>query len=201
MVKMAMHDRSFLAIGLAGPISLERALLRTGFLFSRQDRSLGLEMESQANKNYLNVLLARVGLDLLDGDRLRNPLKEIDQSSWIKVWQECSGGAEGGSDGLLKIELSIMDSYLAGIARWLTGLGYVTVSCCDGHGRRLPRLDLKFRSQVEEVATLIERCSESRITYAYPIFCPNAWQSRDRFYVELLDLAESLYQQVNLRHT
>lgn len=190
---MPRHAKKFLPVGLAKPISVEQALLRTGFLFTKQNESLGFQLESKANKDFLNRLLVHVGLNILDGGRLLSPQKEIDQSSWIETWQEYSGGAEGGPSGLLSIELPIMDSYLSGIARWLTALGYVTVGSCDGHGRRLPRLYLKDRSQENEVATLIERSTKDKMTYAYPFVCPNAWQGRDKFYVELLDLAELLH--------
>lgn len=186
-----MHK--YLPAGLSKRLSLEQALARSGFLFVHDNGSFDFKLETEDNRRFLNELLRHLGMGTLDGSHLSLPSVTIDQVRWIDAWQTLSGGAEGGPSGVQNMYLQMMDSYLAGIARWLSALGCPTSNSCDGHGRRLPRLMLVDPSQAEFAAKIVDRCSSGRVAYAYPLLCPNVWQSRDKFYCELLDLAEKLY--------
>lgn len=193
---MRSHARVFLPVGVSVQITIEQAFIRTGFIFAKQGDELSFGSETKINKTFLNRLLAHLEMEPLQNDRLIYPAgREINQSQWMGAWQELAGGAEGGPSGLMNVDLSIMDAFLAGIARWLTALGYDTQGSCDGHGRRLPRLYLKDEAHAGLVTNLVERHSRNRITYASPVLCPDAWQSKDKFYLELLGVAESLYGQ------
>lgn len=57
--------------------------------------------------------------------------------------EETHKGAEGG----LYNELFIMDTFMAGIVRWLNEIGITTEFSCDGHGKRKNKLKLINQNQ------------------------------------------------------
>lgn len=189
-----MHK--YLPAGLSKRLSLEQALARSGFLFVIDNGSFDFKLETEDNRRFLNELLRHLGIGALEGSHLSLPSVTINQVRWIDAWQTLSGGAEGGPSGVQKMDLQMMDSYLAGVSRWLSGLGYPTSNSCDGHGRRLPQLNLVDSLQAGLVSEIVDRCSSGKIAYAYPLFCPKVWQSRDEFYCQLLNLAEHLYSEI-----
>jgi hypothetical protein len=185
--------RKYLPASISKNITLEQAFARSGFLFVIKNNTFNFKLETEGNCSFLNELLLELGLETLDNHQLAMASVPIDQMRWIDVWQSHSGGAEGGPSGVQNMEMQIMDSFLAGVARWLSALGCPTSNSCDGHGRHLPNLRLADPSQSQRAARIIDHFSKGRVAYAYPLLCPNVWQTRDKFYNELLDLAEELY--------
>ena len=61
---------------------------------------------------------------------------KVDENAWLHIVEQCHGGAEGGPS----YELQIMDTYMAGLVRWMNEIGIQTSSSCDGHGNMPPRL-------------------------------------------------------------
>ena len=166
--------------------------MQSGFVFEQDGLCLDFHIESEENRLFLALLLRDLGGFELKENRMILPEIEIDQLKWLDHWQARLSGSEAGATGLLSMELRLIDPYVSGVVRWLTALGYSTTSSCDGHGRVLPRFDLKNRVDQEDVSALILKMSRRRVVYAAPYLCPNRWQSRDEFYFDLLDLAEEL---------
>lgn len=102
-------------------------------------------------------------------------------------------GAEGGDFS----DLRIMDTYMAGIIRWINNIGIKTSNSCDGHGQCNPTIRVEDRTQ----KILLDSCLQllSNGTWQYernfikritPVH-RNIRTNQDRY--ELLDIAEKLY--------
>jgi len=57
---------------------------------------------------------------------------------WLKAIEALHTGAEWGASDMAQIELKIMDTYMAGLVRWLNYIGLSTTYSCDGHNRKAP---------------------------------------------------------------
>ncbi|MBN2346105.1 MAG: hypothetical protein JXO51_06910, partial [Candidatus Aminicenantes bacterium] len=58
----------------------------------------------------------------------------VEESYWLRAVDSCHGSADTGSAD----DLSIMDTFMAGLVRWLNAIGIPTVLSCDGHGEKRP---------------------------------------------------------------
>ena len=119
-----------------------RILVRSGFVYEKIEQGFDMTPEIAQNLIFFEKLLKEVGLEKALKEKLfRPPSPTINQSEWLTAVEKCHSGAEGGSCD----ELEIMDTYMAGIVRWLNEIGISTDISCDGHERRPPRLCLRNR--------------------------------------------------------
>ncbi len=132
---------------LLSRISWLRALLRSGFLASEtENNKISLAGETEANRKYLQKLLASGSFGVLKNDVLLPNEPYVEESYWLGAVENGHGGAEGGRAD----DLAIMDAYMAGLVRWLNQVGLATELSCDGHGERRP----SFIAVDEDVARL-----------------------------------------------
>ncbi len=119
---------------LLSRVSWLRALLRSGFLAQEVDNRISLAEETEANRKYLQKLLAAGQFGTLKNNILLLDEPYVEESYWLRAVDSTHGGAEGGSAD----DLAIMDTYMAGLVRWLNKVGIGTELSCDGHGLKKP---------------------------------------------------------------
>ncbi|MET3289294.1 UNVERIFIED_CONTAM: tripeptide aminopeptidase [Brevibacillus sp. OAP136] len=89
----------------------------------------------------LNQTLCNVGTTL-------EQLDQVSREKWMEALQMASFQIERrGGECLVnpmeeELPLADIDLYMRGITRWLNELGIYTAYCCDGHGRRIPKVEL-----------------------------------------------------------
>lgn len=165
----------------------ERVLIRSGFQFNTVGTVFDLSGETRENREYLARLLCRLGLaEDFSGREFQPRSSSISEANWLAVVEEEHGGAEGGRTD----ELPIMDTYMAGVVRWLNAAGIQTGGSCDGHdGDRGKRPYLEVGSQKPIVDALFQLLTSGEIRFL-PGRRPNV-RLADR--KQLLDLAEILH--------
>ncbi len=131
---------------LLSRISWLRALLRSGFMAKELENRISLADETEANKRYLQKLLAAGHFGTLKNNILLPSEPYVEESYWLQTVDSSHGGAETGKVD----DLAVMDTYMAGLVRWLNQVGVGTESSCDGHGERKP----SFQATDEESARL-----------------------------------------------
>jgi hypothetical protein len=178
-------------------MSWERILVRSGFLVRKQRQGFSLEEETSRNRNYLEKLLAKGGFGNIRQNLFIPNKADVDESLWLTTVDKTHAGAEGGQPD----DLEIMDTYMAGLIRWLDYIGIKTTFSCDGHGKRLPQIDLaepdadialwilntRFRSFRKSVRN-------STIYYGQPRHGRNVSSAPRSDPKRLLDVAEWLYE-------
>jgi len=109
-----------------------RILIRSGFMAKAVGNlRIFLLEEKEENVVYLKKIVdfGRFGNVV---NKIFTPDEaEIEEDLWLRAVEACHGGAEGGAAD----ELPIMDTYMAGVVRWLNCLGIETTFSCDGHER------------------------------------------------------------------
>ncbi len=119
---------------LLSRVSWLRALLRSGFLAREVDNRISLAEETEANRKYLQQLLAAGQFGTLKNNILLLDEPYVEESYWLRAVDSTHGRAETGSAE----DLAIMDTHMAGLVRWLNRVGIGTESSCDGHGAKKP---------------------------------------------------------------
>jgi hypothetical protein len=119
---------------LISRISWLRALLRSGFMVKEIENKVTLGDETEANRKYLQKILAFGHFGTLKDTILLPSEPYVEESYWLRAVESCHGHAEMGRAD----DLSIMDTYMAGLVRWLEQVGIATVLSCDGHGEKKP---------------------------------------------------------------
>jgi hypothetical protein len=156
-------------IGIAelehGVFSWERLMVRSGFVFKKKGKGFDLSPEKEKNVKYFRKILEEIG----EGKYLRAHLftpssPTTDQSTWLKAVDKIHAGAEGGSYD----DLSIMDTYIAGIVRWVNEIGIQTDISCDGHGKRNPSLSLRNNDDATILDSLLVLLSASAWRFENP---------------------------------
>jgi hypothetical protein len=179
-----------------GTMSWERILVRSGFLVRKQRQGFSLEEETSRNRNYLEKLLAKGGFGNIRQNLFIPNKADVDESLWLTTIDKTHAGAESGQPD----DLEIMDTYMAGLIRWLYYIGIKTTFSCDGHGKRLPQIDLaepdagialwilntRFRS--------FRKSGRNSIIYGRPRHGRNVSSVPRSDPKRLLDVAEWLYE-------
>ncbi len=119
---------------LLSRVSWLRALLRSGFLAQEVDNKITLAEETEANKKYLQKLLAAGHFGTLKNNILLLNEPYVEESYWLRAVDSSHGSAEMGNAD----DLAIMDTHMAGLVRWLNQIGIGTELSCDGHGEKKP---------------------------------------------------------------
>lgn len=109
-----------------------RVLIRSGFdAKALPDGRISLERETLRNLRYLADILKKGDFGAL-AEGIFTPKKPLAcQDDWLKAVAESHGSAEGGPPD----ELAIMDTYMAGVIRWMNQLGIMTSGSCDASHR------------------------------------------------------------------
>jgi hypothetical protein len=124
----------------------------------------------------MDRLLARHGLDRNDapdshaGRLLRAALAqmgsmggrpdEAEESRWMEALDRAArrmdsrGGEHLADPRTDELPLAAIDPHLRGVVRWMNALGIHTASCCDGHGKREPRVSLLHPPGEQELRLL-----------------------------------------------
>jgi hypothetical protein len=130
-----LHD------GTEAPRSWSRLLLRTGFVARAVDQGFDMSNENPGNLRFFRGLLAQhPDAGRLSGAVFTPTASTFDENLWLRTFETFRGGAEGGPIGFEMLDLSMMDTYMAGLVRWTNALGTDTTYSCDGHGRGAPMI-------------------------------------------------------------
>jgi hypothetical protein len=185
----------------AGLMHWDRLFIRSGIRCKQENNILSLTDETTDNIRFIREVLDEVGwANRLEGKLFRIPPELIEEQEWLDAWEKCRSGAECGLSGFEKIELSIMDTHLSGVVRWLNALGITTTISCEGHKPNARCfISLKNKADSSKVTELVERLSNGKITYAEASLRHKHTEgsrtpskpSNDR----LLKLGESLYRE------
>jgi hypothetical protein len=116
----------------------KRILVRSGFLVREQEAGFSLEEETPGNRNYLDKILAKGQFGEIRENIFMPNEAQIDEAIWLAAVENLHSGAESGRAD----DLEIMDTYMAGLVRWLDYIGIETSYSCDGHGERPPQVDV-----------------------------------------------------------
>ena len=182
----------------AGLLSWDRVFIRSGIRFREVDDRFVLN-EPDGNLGFLRRVLDEVGwAERLKGNVFSLPCEKSDEQERLNAWEHCRRGAEAGRTGFDNIELDIMDTHLAGVVRWLNGLGINTTFSCEGHGPGKPcRLGTEAAYE-QQLAQLIASCSRNHLAYrdGMIIYLDRTGQRPERPPPkhELLSLAERLHE-------
>ena len=178
---------------LLSRVSWLRALLRSGFMARESENKITLADESDANKKYLQKILAFGHFGTLKNNILLPGEPYVEESYWLRAVESCHSGAEGGSAD----DLAIMDTYMAGLVRWLGQVGIATEQSCDGHGEKKPFFVTVDEDNARLAAWLLNfRATQfnqagKTVKYAGSGPNPNATKPADRL-KRMLDVAEWL---------
>jgi len=178
---------------LISRISWLRALLRSGFMARETENKITLADETEANKKYLQKILAFGHFGTLKNNILLPGEPYVEESYWLRAVENCHGGAEGKSSD----DLAVMDTHMAGLMRWLGQVGIATESSCDGHGEKKPFFIAVDEDNARLAAWLLNfratqfNQSGKTVKYAGSGPNPNATKPADRL-KRMLDVAEWL---------
>jgi hypothetical protein len=178
---------------LISRVSWLRALLRSGFMARETENKITLADETEANKKYLQKILAFGHFGTLKNNILLPGEPYVEESYWLRAVESCHGGGEGGSAD----DLAIMDTYMAGLVRWLGQVGIATELSCDGHGEKKPFFIAVDEDNARLAAWLLNfRATQfnqagKTVKYAGSGPNPNATKPADRL-KKMLDVAEWL---------
>jgi hypothetical protein len=177
-------------------IEFHRAFIRSGVRCTREGSIVRFEFETRANIDFVAKVLACAANQQLTGTEFHLPAGLLEEDKWLACWERLHGGAEGGRTGFEGLELDLMDTYMAGVVRWLNALGVRTHISCDGHRRRAPYIEVMAKHQ-PATAELISWGSSERLVYDGRYITRSGqrrgrggWPARQH----LLDLAERLHE-------
>ena len=111
-----------------------RIFIRSGFRVDEQDGKITFSTETEPNKQYFKQILEKGEFGRFDDNVFFPKELEIDQMLWLDAVDKCHSGAEGGSPD----DIYIMDTYMAGLVRWINEIGISTNFSCDGNGEKSP---------------------------------------------------------------
>jgi hypothetical protein len=178
---------------LLSRVSWLRALLRSGFMAREVENGISLAEDTDANRKYLQKLLAAGHFGTLKNGVLLANEPYVEESYWLRTVDSSHGSAEAGKAD----DLAIMDTYMGGLVRWLNQAGIATESSCDGHGEKKPSFVAADEESARLAAWLLNfriplfTQSGKTVKYAGAGPNPNASKPADRLR-KMLDAAEWL---------
>jgi hypothetical protein len=122
-------------------LSWGKLFIRSGFIFEKLNNAYDFSSENSQNISYLKEILSKLEVadQFSSKDNTFKPhLKRFSEDDWLKAIEALHTGAEWGASDMAQIELKIMDTYMAGLVRWLNYIGLSTTYSCDGHNRKAP---------------------------------------------------------------
>ena len=132
-------------------IEWRRAFIRNGFNPIEIDGKFDFNRENYGIQRFLFSILSDLQLNAEYKNGIFSPVSTtVDESAWLDAIDKLHTDSEGGRSGMDDIDLQMMDTYMAGIVRWVNAAGIKTKHSCDGHPpyeRRGPTLDLADVSQ------------------------------------------------------
>lgn len=183
-------------------IEWRRALVRSGFVFKENGRDFDLSEENEHNRQFLLSILAEIGQQEYFKDCVFSPQSRfVEEHVWLNTIENLHSGSEGGPSDMQNIQLGIMDTFMAGVVRWINAIGIETTFSCDGHDREEPKLRLADNNQEPLLDYCLRtissgrwrfrgfRIAERRNSPARNLAAPSAY---DRSW--LLNVAERLYE-------
>lgn len=116
------------------PITWKRLFVGSGFNVSQEGNSFNFSAETEENRDFLVKILGRLGQQKYYMANLFSPTDAAyEQALWLSAVEICRGpGCEGGTPGFNNIRLVEMDTYMAGLIRWLSYIGVKTWGSCEG---------------------------------------------------------------------
>ena len=178
---------------LLSRVSWLRALLRSGFMAREAENKITLADENEANKKYLQKLLAAGHFGSLKNDIFLPNEPYVEESYWLRAVDSTHGTAAG----VQADDLGVMDTYMGGLVRWLNQVGIGTELSCDGHGEKKPHFIAVDEESARLAAWLLNfratqfNQSGKTVKYAGSGPNPNAAKPADR-QKKMLDVAEWL---------
>jgi hypothetical protein len=132
----------------SSPIEWRRAFIRSGFNFREEVGGFNFIQENPQTERFLRLLLVELNqIRDYKGGIFSPSSLTVDETAWLNAIEKLHTGSEGGPSDMHNIELQIMDTYMAGIVRWVNAAGIKTTFSCDGHKHRVPRMILADTSQ------------------------------------------------------
>lgn len=130
-------------IALMQELPWERILIRSGFYAQKVGEGFSFKAENKYNRDYFMKILRYLDMkecyDAKTGMFIP-PQEVIHEKIWLEGVENLHSGAEGGLADFYHIELEIMDTFMAGIVRWINTAGLKTGFSCDGHGKIAPEI-------------------------------------------------------------
>lgn len=178
-----------------------RILIRSGFLANSKGKlHISFQNEKKENIHFLKRIVEFGSFGKVVDDIFTPSNNEVEEDLWLSAVESCHGGAEGGAPD----ELPIMDTYMAGLVRWLNCIDINTSNSCDGHGRNCARLECRDPNSTR-IATCILNLSGQRFEQrGRTIFQENITPSRVCSNIavkNLLDVAEWLHANQKQLHS
>lgn len=129
-------------------IEWRRAFIRSGFNPREENGSFDFGHENQGIQEFLGLILEKLGQSDVYKYGVFSPTSTTtDESVWLAVVKGLHTGSEGGNPEMDRFEINIMDTYMAGIVRWVNAAGIETTFSCDGHGYQKAEMNLRQRHQ------------------------------------------------------
>ncbi|MGI6621259.1 MAG: hypothetical protein ACOX35_07480 [Bacillota bacterium] len=151
---------------LAPAMLWERALVISGFVFEPLAGGFDLSQENEGNVEYLRDLLSFIDCaDDLRGTVFKPSSLTVDVQRWVEAFECLHRGREAGPRGFHNLDLRLMDTYMAGVVRWLNYIGIDTWCSCDGHGRERPWISVVEEKDADILCTVLETVSAGQWRY------------------------------------
>lgn len=154
-------------------IEWHRAFIRSGFSPHKADDKFDFRHENIGIQHFLNSIFEEIGQKESYESGVFSPSSAtIEESIWLAAIEELHTGSEGGNAEMDRFEMNIMDTYMAGIVRWVNAAGIETTFSCDGHGYQKAEMHLRQRSQ--------ERC----LNYFLHFASDGEWRFQSRCFLK-----------------
>ena len=129
-------------------IEWRRAFIRSGFNPIEADGKFDFNSENHGIQLFLHSILSELPPVGEYRSGVFSPsAPTVDETNWLAAIEKVRGGSEGGHADMERFQIEIMDTYMAGIVRWVNAAGIETTFSCDGHGYIKPQLKPRKQSQ------------------------------------------------------
>ena len=139
---------------MVNQIEWKRVFIRSGFLFDEDSAHFSFKRENEYTVKYLTKIFVQLGFisnqyGFMGSRIFVPPGLTVDEGEWLTAIEQLHTGTEGGISDMYGIELEQMDTFMAGIVRWVNGAGRATSYSCDGHNRNIA--ELVFMARRDEI--------------------------------------------------
>ena len=187
-------------------IEWRRAFIRSGFNPIEADGKFDFNSENHGIQLFLHSILSELPPVGEYRSGVFSPsAPTVDETNWLAAIEKVRGGSEGGHADMERFQIEIMDTYMAGIVRWVNAAGIRTTHSCDGHPpyeRHGPRIMLANENQKTPLTYFLRVVSDGEwIFRGHSSLCKSSdlRRSRDGEQVNpdrawLLDVAEAIHR-------